>query len=167
MPKPFGSIRLPVLHAPDVWHARMFPGRYATEPRSTVTVALNAGGLKPGDLAGLALFDSPNAWIGVEHAGSGLALAHFGEQIGRSRPVKFRGRRVWLRVECEFVRGETAFGYSTDGLRYTNVGPPHAMGDRQSVNRGIQCVLFSCNTNARVECGHADFDSFVVTTSRS
>lgn len=172
MRKPLGLIRLQALPAPDVWYARTALTLYAVEPRSTVTVALNVASLKVGDIAGLALFNRPYAWLGVERLSDGLALARFDERSGKSSPVPLRRRRVWLRAECDFVRNEVVFRYSTDGRAYAKIGESHIMGDSPTAAHGIPCSLFSCtvpppeSTRIPAEGGYADFDSFVVTTER-
>jgi len=164
MSKPLGLTRLHALPAPDVWHARTALTLYAVEPRSTVTVALNVAGLTSGDIAGLALFDRPYAWLGVERASDGVTMAQFDEQLGRTSRIPLLSRRVWLRAECDFLRNEVDFRYSTDGSGYADIGHSHAMSDGPIAGQGIRFSLFSCTTKHQAEGGHADFDSFVVTT---
>ena len=106
MRDPFGFVRLDALPAPDVWHAPTALTLYAVGPRSTVTVALNVAGLRAGDIAGLALFNRPYAWLGAERGSAGLTLARFDERGGTTSRVRIRDLRVWLRAECDFVRNE-------------------------------------------------------------
>jgi xylan 1,4-beta-xylosidase len=167
MRKPLGLIRLPALPAPDPWHARTTLALYAVAPLSTVTVTLNAGGLRSGDVAGLVLFRRPHAWLGVERASDGLTLAQFDEQSGKTSRVPLGSRRVWLRAECDFVRMKAAFRYSTDGKRYAGIGEPCPMGDDPIAAQGIMCSLFACATKTHAEGHHADFDSFLLTTERA
>ena len=167
MHEPFGRVRLQALPAPDVWHARTPLTLYVVEPRSTVTVALDAAGLRPGDIAGLALFGRPHAWLGVEHAGSGVTLAQFDEQSGRTSRVPLGSRRVWLRAECDFATRRADFRYSTDGRAYAGIGEPYPIGDGSIATRCIPCSPFSCATKNCTGGGHADFDSFVMTTERA
>lgn len=167
MHEPFGFVRFHALPAPDVWHARTSLTLHAVEPRSTVTVALNVAGLRPGDIAGLALFNRAYAWIGVERVSDGLTLAQFDEQSGKTSRVPLGSRQVWLRAECDFLRNEVGFRYSTDGRGYAEIGQSHTMSDSPIAAHGIRCSLFSCSTKVQAEGGHADFDSFVVTTERA
>ena len=167
MHEPFGFVRLRARPALDVWHARTPLTLYAVGPRSTVTVVLDAAGLGPGDVAGLVLFKKPYAWLGVEHLGDGLTLAQFDQQSGRTSRVPLGSRRVWLRTECDFTAGEAGFRYSTDGRGYAEIGESHAIGECPIAPHAIQCSLFSCSTNVQVDGGHADFDSFVVTTEHA
>jgi len=193
MRKPVGLIRLHALPAPDVWHAQGALTLYAVEPRSTVTVTLDAAGLRPGAVAGLALFSSvastsarqrrsrtavaphtpfagrvhrPYAWLGIERDSKGFALAQFVEQSGEASRMPLRDRRVWLRADCDFVRNEAGFHYSTDGRRFASLGDPHPLDAGPATAQSLWCSLFSCATAVRAEGGHADFDSFVLTTER-
>jgi len=165
MRRSLGLIRLHALPAPDVWHAGTALTLYAVEPRSTVTVALNADGLRRGDIAGLIL--RPYAWLGVERVSDGLTLVQFDEQTGKTSRVPLGNRLVWLRAECDFTRRKAAFRYSTDGRGYAEIGQTHAIGDTPDAARSIPCSLFSSSTKVQAEGGHADFDSFVVTTERA
>jgi xylan 1,4-beta-xylosidase len=167
MRRSFGLTRLHALRAPDVWHARAALTLYAVEPRSTVTVALSVAGLRTGDVAGLALFNRPYAWLGVQRISDGLTLAQLDERSGKTSRIPLRHPRVRLRAECDFVRHEVAFLYSTDGRAYTEIGQSHAIGGSPTTTHGIECALFSCSTKVQAEGGHADFDSFVVTTTRA
>jgi xylan 1,4-beta-xylosidase len=164
MREPFGFVRLDAPSVPDVWHARTALTLYAVGPRSTVTVALNVAGLRTGDAAGLALFNRPYAWLGTERGRAGLTLARFDERGGTTCRVRLLDLRVWLRAECDFVRNEVVFRYSTDGHGYAEIGQPHALGPKPDAAHGIECSLFSCSTKAKAEGGHAEFDSFLMVT---
>jgi xylan 1,4-beta-xylosidase len=194
MRKSLGLIRLRALPAPDVWHARDTLSLYAVEPRSTVTVTLNAAGLRPGAVAGLALFSStasgsgqgtgasrptssrpsgfhgrthrPYAWFGVERGRRGFTLARCIEPDAAAQRMPLRDRLIWLRADCDFVRNEAAFHYSTDGRRFARLGEPHPIDTRPAAALSLSCSLFSCATEVQEEGGHAEFESFLVTTER-
>jgi xylan 1,4-beta-xylosidase len=167
MRQPFGFVRIGALSAADVRSARTALTLYAVEPRSTVTVALNAAGLRSGDVAGLALLNAPFAGlggIGAEHGTVGVTLARFDERGATTARVRLPGLRVWLRAECDFVTNKVAFRYSTDGRRYVAVGESHAMARPPDAAHTIRCSLFACSTAAGTDGGHAEFHSFVVAT---
>jgi hypothetical protein len=164
MADPFGFVRLDALSAPDVWHARTALGLYAVGPRSTVTVALNVAGLRAGDVAGLALFTRPYAWLGVERGSAGLTVARFDERGATTCRVGVPELRVWLRAECDFVKNQVVFRYSTDGNGYAQISQSHAMGPKPTAAHGFECSLFVCSTKAEAEGGHAKFDSFLMVT---
>jgi xylan 1,4-beta-xylosidase len=162
MQKRMGLIRLPALPAPDARHARTFT-EYVCGPRSSVTVTLGAAGLKPGDVAGLALSNTHHAWLGVERGSHGFTLTRFDEQTGKASRVPLTKPRIRLRAQCDFVDNTARFNYSTDGKRYAGIGEPCSMGDGQIASKGVRCSLFAYSTRAGAEGGHADFDSFLVT----
>ena len=164
MRKAHGMIHLPALPAPDVWHAWSRLTLHAIEPLSIVTVTLDAGGLRTGDVAGLSLSGSCSAWLGVERVGRGLTLTRSDEQGGTTCRVVLGNRRVWLRAECDFARRRAAFRYSTDGSGFSPMGEPSPMGEGPAAARGIACSLFCCATKTGAGGGHADFESFVLTT---
>ena len=164
MADPFGFVKLDALSAPDVWHAPTALALYAVGPRSTVTVTLNAAGLRAGEIAGLALFKRPYAWLGAERGSAGLSVARFDERGGTTSRVRILDLRVWLQAECDFVRSEVVFRYSTDGGGYAMVGHPYAIEGGPIGTDGIECALFACNTKAEAEGGHAEFDSFLMIT---
>jgi xylan 1,4-beta-xylosidase len=162
MRDPFGRIRFDALSAPDLRRAPTCLTLYAVEPRSTVTVALNVAGLQSGDVAGLALFSRPSAWLAAERGSDGLTLARIDEEGGTPSRVRLPDPRVWLRAECDFVRNEVAFRYSTDGSRYAVIGQSRAMVHHPGAAHGIRCSLFSRSTTA--EGGYAEFDSLLMVT---
>jgi hypothetical protein len=155
---------LPALPAQDVWHAWSRLTLYAVEPLSTMTVGLDAGGLRTGDVAGLALSGGFFAWVGVERVNEDLMLAQSDVQSGTTSRVALGGQRVWLRAECDFVRRQAAFSYSTDGSRFRPIGEPSPMGEGPVAAGGFACSLFCCATKAGAGGGHADFERFVLTT---
>ena len=157
-----GRIRLHASPAPDVWHANTST-EYIAGPRASVSVSLRAAGLKPGDVAGLALSRDLHAWLALERSRDGFALAQFDEQSGEAKRIPLGQPRVWLRAECDLVDSAVRFSYSTDGTRFSGVGERCSMGDGRVAFQGLRCSLFSYRARPEDEGGHADFDAFVVT----
>jgi beta-xylosidase len=157
-----GFLRLHTLPAADLWHARNTLTQRAIGPRSTVTVAFDAAGLKPGDVAGLALFNRPYAWIGVERGDEGLTLVLFDEVSGKTSRAPLRSARIWLRAECDFIRNTARFASSTDGKTYAPLGEPHVMAYGLITFQGVRNSLFAYNTRSGAEGGYADFDAIEV-----
>lgn len=156
-----GFLRLHALPAPDLWGARDTLTQRAVGPRSTVTVVLDAGGLKAGDAAGLALFIRPYAWLGVERTSDGLFITRFDEQTGKAVRVPLTGSRAWLRAESDFVSNTSVFRYSTDGARFTAIGEAFVMAYSLITFQGVRNSLFAYHVGDGVG-GHADFDSITV-----
>lgn len=156
-----GFLRLRALPASDLWRARNTLTQRGVGPRSTVTVALDASGLKPGDAAGLALFIRPYAWVGVERTNDGLFVTHFDEQTGTATRVPLAGTRVWLRADCDFVKHTSVFRFSADGVTYSDIGGTFVMAYSLITFQGVRTSLFAFNTSGG-EGGTADFDAVTV-----
>ncbi len=124
-----------------------------------MTAILDASALKPGDVAGLALFNRPYAWLGVERGDDGLVLLQFDEVRGSTDRAALKGTRVWLRADCDFVKNVASFHYSTDGTSYSPIGVPHVMAYGLITFQGVRYSLFSYHTQPDAEGGFADFDA--------
>ena len=157
-----GFLRLHALPSPDLWHAQNTLTQRAIGPRSTVTTILETGGMKLGDVAGLALFNRPYAWLGIERSARGVLLTEFDEQTGASPHVPLKNARVWLRADCDFIENMARFRYSTDGKKYTSIGEPVTMAYGLITFQGVRYSLFSYNKQGDGEAGFADFDSIDV-----
>ena len=157
-----GFLRLHALPAPDLWRARNTLTQRAMGPRSTVTAMVETAGLKVGDVAGLALFNRPYAWIGIERTNDGFTLTKLDEVNGETIRVPLTRTRIWLRADCDFAKNTAAFRYSTDGRTFTGIGQPHTMVYGLITFQGVRYSLFAFNTQAGAEGGYADFDAIEV-----
>ena len=153
-----GFLRLHSLPAADFWHARNTLTQRAIGPDSRPTVALDVSGLKDGDVAGLALLNKPYAWIGVERHGDALSLTRFDENTGQAVRVPFKGRRIWLRADCDFMKETARFSYSTDGKTFKSLGGDWTMVFQLMTFQGVRYGLFNYNT-LDAAGGYADFDA--------
>ena len=142
----------------DLLAARNTLTQRAIGPRSTPTVVLDASGLKPGDAAGLALFNRPYAWLGVSVDAEGPALTYVTEEGGRVARVPLAAGRVWLRAACDFLREEARFSYSTDGRHFQPIGDPFRLVFQLMTFQGVRYSLFAFGSGG----GFADFDAIDV-----
>ena len=156
-----GFLRLHALAAPDFWWARNTLTQRAIGPQSSSTTILEAGGMQPGDAAGLALLDRPYAWIGVRRADDGMWLEQVDQLTGDTARVPLTAGRVWLRADCDFLTEQARFSYSTDGTRFTTLGPPFGTVFQLKTFQGVRYALFSYNVHG-VGGGWADFDAMQV-----
>ncbi len=156
-----GFLRLRALPATSLWDARNTLTQRSIGPRSTPIALLETAGMVDGDVAGLALFNRPYAWIGVERSHGKTEIVHFDEQTQRSTRVELVGTHVWLRAECDFLAERAKFSYSLDGIAYLNLGPPLTMVFQLTTFQGVRYALFNFNTTGPPG-GVADFDSFEV-----
>lgn len=161
-----GALRLHSLPAPDFWWARNTLTQRAAGPASTVTVHLNAAGMKADDAAGLALLNLPYAWLGlVRQADGTLMLRQFTQNGARTTETPLHSSSLWLRAACDFDTEQAAFSYSTNGRSFTPMGSPIALVYQLKTFQGVRYSLFHYNTAG--EGGYADFDKFSVTEPRA
>jgi xylan 1,4-beta-xylosidase len=157
-----GFLRLHSLPAADFWRARNTLTQRGIGPESSPTVELDASGLKPGDVAGLALLNLPYAWIGVRRETNGfLALEQFNQLTGATNHAAILTNRVSLRAHCDFLTEKATFSYSIDGKRFNPFGGEFTMIFQLKTFQGVRYSLFSYNT-AGAPGGYADFDRFTV-----
>ena len=156
-----GFLRLHALAAPDFWHARNTLTQRAIGPRSSPTAVLDASGLKPGDVAGLALLNLPYAWLGVRSDGGNFVLEQFNQFTGATTRAPLADPRVWLRADCDFLAERATFAYSTDGVNFRPIGEPFTMVFQLKTFQGVRYSLFAFNSTG-MPGGHADFDRFTV-----
>ena len=155
-----GYLRLHTLPAADLWQARNTLTQRAIGPRSTVTAIVETAGMKDGDVAGLALFNRPYAWIGVERRGDGSLLVKVDEVNGDTVRVRVKATRLWLRADCDYLRNVATLLYSEDGKTFTPAGEAHTLAYGLITFQGVRYSLFGYNTVG--EGGYADFDAMEV-----
>jgi len=156
-----GFLRLHALPAASLWDARNSLTQRAIGPASSPTAVIDASGLLAGDVAGLALFSLPYAWIGVERDGGGLSVVQFDQQTGKTKRVKLKAARIWLRADCDYLKEQSHFSYSTDGKKFVRFGEEFTSVFQLTTFQGVRPTLFAYNTQGAAG-GHADFDSFTV-----
>jgi beta-xylosidase len=156
-----GYLRLHTLAAENFWEAKNSLTQRAIGLQSTVTTVLETSGLKPGDVAGLALLNLPYAWIGVERGEGGASLVQFDQQSGKSARAPLTAGRVWLRAESNYLTDKSVFGYSLDGKKFVRFGIELKQPYQLTTFQGIRNTLFAYNAKG-APGGSADFDLFTV-----
>ena len=156
-----GFLRLHALPAPDFWQARNTLTQRAIGPISTPTVELDFGGMKPGNVAGLGLLNSPYAWIGVRCEVNGFVIEQLDKTTGKAAQAPLRGTRLWLRAECDFFTEKAKFSFSPNGKSFEPLGSAFKMVFQLKTFQGIRYALFHYNASGTTE-GHADFTRFTV-----
>jgi hypothetical protein len=152
---------LTALPATSLWDARNTLTQRSMGPRSSPIALLDTSTMREGDVAGLALFNRPYAWIGVERMTDGTRLAVYDDQTEHTERRALAGTRVFLRADCDFIRESATFSYSLDGESYTALGPPVTLVFQLGTFQGIRYSLFAYST-AGANGGTAAFDSFRV-----
>jgi xylan 1,4-beta-xylosidase len=156
-----GALRLAALPATSLWDARNTLTQRSIGPRSSPTTVLDASALRDGDVAGLALFNRPYAWVGVERSGGKTFIAVYDEQTERTQRREVPGTRIFLRADCDFMSERATFSYSLDGRHFTLLGEPVTLVFQLGTFQGIRYSLFAYNTRG-ADGGTAAFESFEV-----
>ena len=160
-----GYLRLHSLPAPDFWWARNSLTQRAIGPESTATTELDGSGLRSGDVAGLALLNSPYAWLGLVRNDNGYAIAEYDYITGKTVDEAVPSPHLWLRVQCNFDTEIAKFSYSADGKAYKPLGPDFVMAFQLTTFQGVRYALFNYNTGG-APGGQADFNFFTVDEPR-
>ncbi len=155
-----GYLRLHALPAESFWRARNSLTQRAVGPESMATTEIDTRGMKPGDVAGLALLNLPYAWIGISKSKDGIGIQQFDQQSEQVHPEKTEGKRVWLRAHCNFDTEMAGFSYSTDGTNFKKLGVDFTMVFQLRTFQGVRFALFNYHTGSE-EGGYADFNDFV------
>ena len=135
---------------------RIFSYHHAPIP-SYGTIKVNIDNMQEGDVAGLAIFQDPYAYIGVKaHNGQKILVHHNNgtETIGEAINVS----DVYLRVIANYSSSKASFYYSVDNETYTQFGSDLDMQYNMSMFTGNKFCLFNYATEAIG--GYVDIDWF-------
>jgi xylan 1,4-beta-xylosidase len=160
-----GYLRLHSLPASDFWWARNSLTQRAIGPESTVTTELDGAGLQSGDVAGLALLNSPYAWLGLQRDDNGYAITQYDHTTGQTVREPLSNPHLWLRVHCDFDTEIARFSYSSNGKDFKPLGPDFVMAFQLTTFQGVRYVVFHYNTGG-APGGQADFNYFKVDEPR-
>ena len=149
---------------------RMF-AYYSDSLASLATVKMDFGNMKNGDIAGLAVFQDPYAFIGIKKVNGKnyIIMVNNGTTIDSSQ---VKGRTIYLRASAihgtgaaPYYGGYTApgsgtavFSYSLDNKLFVNLGNVLKMRFSLKIFTGNKFCLFNYATKALG--GYADFDWF-------
>ena len=118
---------------------------------------MNVGNMKDGDIAGLAVFQDPYAYIAVKKIKDSryITMVNNGMEIDAGA---VEGDTVYLRASVHYGTGEASFSYSMDNKNYTKLGDSLDMKFNLSVFTGNKFCLFNYAT--KTPGGYVDFDWF-------
>jgi xylan 1,4-beta-xylosidase len=156
-----GYLRLHALPAESFWRARNSLTQRAVGPESSATTEIETRGMRPGDIAGLALLNLPYAWIGISKSTDGIDIQQYDQQTEKRCHHQTVASRIWLRAWCNFDTEIAEFSYSTDGHHYEKLGVDYIMPYQLRTFQGVRFALFNYNKNGS-EGGYADFNDFRV-----
>lgn len=135
---------------------RMFT--YYADAIPTVGVTrIEVGNMKDGDIAGLALFQDPYAYIGIKQIQGTryVVMVNNGMEIASAA---LRSNTVYLQASARYDTGKATFSYSTDNKKFIALGNELDMKFNLSVFTGNKFCLFNYATKS--PGGYVDFDWF-------
>jgi beta-xylosidase len=143
-----GYLRLKTANVPaDLRDARNTLTRRIFGPVSVATIELDAAYMAEGDMAGLAVFQDPYAFIGIRMIGGErrIIMSDNGTTVCSEKidvPV------VYLRVNADCVNNRSVFSYSLDNLSFGGFGNTMDMDFKLNIFTGNKFCIFNYATNA-------------------
>ena len=131
---------------------------YYSDSIATIGVTkMDVSKMKDGDIAGLAVFQDPYAFIAVKQNGSSkfIVMVNNGKVIDSAA---INVSTIYLRTIASNSRERTSFEYSVDNKRFKPLGNQLAMRFNLSVFTGNKFCLFNYAT--KEAGGYVDFDWF-------
>jgi len=134
------------------------PFTYYSDSIPTVGVTkIDIGKMKDGDIAGLAVFQDPYAYIAVKQ----IRGSRYVIMVNNGKPVDstaMNGSTIYLRTVASNSSGKASFQYSLDNKTFTGLGDQLSMRFNLSVFTGNKFCLFNYAT--KETGGYVDFDWF-------
>ncbi|HTB62765.1 MAG TPA: glycoside hydrolase 43 family protein [Opitutales bacterium] len=145
-------------------------------PAFSVTTKLELTSKSPGDKAGLIIYGSPCAWIGLVKTDTGLRISQTVSRAGanaaapdnatEAASADAKSNSIYLAFTMT-ADSRAQFSYSADGQSYTALGTPVAISPIRGSWIGAKFGLFATAplmpTTAESIHGYADFDWIHVT----
>ncbi len=130
---------------------------YSKTVPTTATVRMDVGNMRDGDVAGLAVFQDPYAFIAVRQSG-GVRRVVMVNNGRTADSADVASDTITLRAIARYGTSSATFAYSTDNAAFTRLGNTLYMRFNLSVFTGNKFCLFNYAT---VETGgFVDFDWF-------
>lgn len=137
---------------------RIYGYHSATVP-SYGTIRMDVRNMKDGDIAGLAVFQDPYAFIGVNKVGDKIYIVQRNKATRKNYSTEIDcDSIIYLRAVATYGTSKASFYYSLDNTTYTNFGEDLNMKYNLSVFVGNRFCLFNYATKA--EGGFVDVDWF-------
>ena len=130
---------------------------YSKAVPTTALIKMDISHMKNGDIAGLAVFQEPYAFIGVKREGQirYITMVNNGTIIDT---VNTNSTTIYLRAQAHYGTSRAYFSYSYDNLIFQSLGNYMNMQFNLSVFTGNKFCLFNYATIAKG--GYVDFDWF-------
>jgi beta-xylosidase len=144
-------------------HARNTLTQRTIGPACTGSTSLDISGMKDGDFAGLALFQTNYGMVGVTINGATKSIVMINAGSGKpeeAASIPFSQNTIYFKAECDFTdkKDVAGFYYSLDGKTWKSIGTPLKMSYTLPHFMGYRFGLFNYAT--KNTGGTADFDFF-------
>lgn len=135
---------------------------YSKTIATTATGKINVANMREGDVAGLAVFQDPYAFIGIKkmNGRNYVVMVNNGKSIDSTA---VNSSTIYLRAYADYGTSRATFAYSSDNRSFTKLGNALAMQFNLSVFTGNKFCLFNYAT-ATIG-GFVDCDWFRVGTA--
>jgi len=130
---------------------------YSRSIPSTAAVKMSIDNMQDGDIAGLAVFQDPYAFIGIKQTNGQqyVVMVNNGESIDS---MGINDSTIYLSALADYGTSNASFAYSFDNQSFKQLGNELAMQFNLSVFTGNKFCLFNYATSATG--GFVDFDWF-------
>jgi beta-xylosidase len=144
--------------APNTLTQRPFANYDPNLPTTSVT-RIEINNMKNGDIAGLAVFQNPYAYIGVKQANGSkyIIMVNNGETVDS---LKMNKSIIYFRTVASNATGKAYFEYSYNNKKFKPIGNELFMRFSLSIFTGNKFCLFNYAT--KETGGYVDFDWFRV-----
>jgi beta-xylosidase len=167
-----GDLRLFAQQQPgNLWTAAHLLLQKLPAPAFVTTTRMDARALNPGDEAGLIVFGSDYAWVGVRRDDDRARVVLRGARdADRNTPETEDATRTIATTDSVFLRATFSdgavvrFSYGTDGVTFTSLGDPFTAKPGRWV--GAKVGLFASRASGTRGRGFADFEWFRVSAQR-
>lgn len=133
-------------------------------PKCSGRIAMDASGMKDGDIAGLAAFQDNLGFVAVKKAGTALSVVMF-KGASQEASVPINQNKIFLRIDMDFTNrtDKATFFYSLDSTKWNPIGSTLQMSYTLTMFMGYRFTLFNYAT--KTTGGYADFDWYQIGSS--
>jgi len=137
---------------------------YSTTVATTATIKMNVDNMQDGEIAGLAVFQDPYAYIGIKKM-DGIKYVVMVKNGTPIDSVEFDNSTVYLRAIADYGTSRATFAYSLDEETFTKLGNQLSMQFNLTIFTGNKFCLFNYATITTG--GFVDFDWFRIAAMSS
>jgi beta-xylosidase len=133
-------------------------------PKCSGRIALDASGMKDGDIAGIAAFQDTLGFVGVKNSGGALSIVKY-RGGNQESSVALSQNRAYFRIDMDFTTNKATFFYGLDSTNWKSIGTDLPMTYTLGMFEGYRFALFDYAT--KTAGGTADFDWFKIGATSS